>query len=61
MAMQAPDGRKLDTLAEGVAQFFWGGTMAVELFAHLMTDTDEVGRPLVSGLDAWSTPPVSPG
>ena len=53
MAMQAPDGRKLDTLAEGLGEFFWGGTMAGKLFAHLMTDTDEFGRPLVSDLDAW--------
>ena len=53
MAMQAPDGRKLDTLADGLGEFFWGGTMAGKLFAHLMTDTDEFGRPLVSDLDHW--------
>ena len=40
MAMQAPAGRKLDTLAEGMGEFFWGGTMADKLLAHLMTDTD---------------------
>ena len=53
MAMQAPDGRKLDTLADGLGEFFWGGTMAGKLFAHLMMDTDEFGRPLVSDLDQW--------
>ena len=34
-----------------MGEFFWGGTMAGKLFAHLMTDTDEFGRPLVSDLD----------
>ena len=36
-----------------MGEFFWGGTMAGKLFAHLMTDADEFGRPLVSDLDHW--------
>ena len=36
-----------------MGEFFWGGTVAGKLFAHLMTDTDEFGRPLVSDLDSW--------
>ncbi len=42
--------RGLDTLAEGFGEFFCSGTMADKLFAHLMPNTDELVRPLVSYL-----------
>ena len=53
MAMQAPDGRKLDTLAGGLGEFFWGGTMAGKLFAHMVADVAEYGRPITNDLDGW--------
>lgn len=46
MSAQAATGRKLETLQQGVAEFFGGGTMAGRMFAEVVANSDEFGRPI---------------